>query len=502
MKKIIIFIVLFSSVLFPQSQFSNFIASLNSAPNDSVRTKMIDSFIVYARTRGIPFIEDSTVNFIYRGNGTNVYLAGDMNGWSTSSDKFNRVINTNFFYLTKVYEMDARLDYKFIVDGNWILDPENPRTVPGGFGPNSELAMPNYIQPQEILYNPNIPHGKLFDTTFYSTNLNNSRTIRIYTPPNYATTPDSFPLIVVHDGLEYVSLASMHNVLDYLIARNEIEPIVAVFIPPVSRNQEYAGNKMVQFTNFIVNELLPYIENRYRIKRSPQYRAVAGASNGGNISLWLALNHPEVFGNVAAQSSNVITSIQQGFQNSPKLNLKVYLDIGKYDISVLIPLVRNLKTTLQVKGYNLLYKEYNEGHSWGNWRAHIDDFLKFFFPKLSSDVNENFDKSSPIHFNLYQSYPNPFSNESVRIKFKLNDQLKENTISLTKDIFVTIKIFDILGREVKTILNQELSPGNYEITLSGNEFAAGIYYYQMQVYYNNLKTISKLTQTRKMVCIK
>ncbi|MBU2447170.1 MAG: hypothetical protein KJ666_16575 [Bacteroidetes bacterium] len=422
MKKFI-FILFLTQIQFThaQSNFTNFVSAVNSASSDAEKTRLVDSFIVHAHSVGIPYIEGTTCNFIYRGTGANIYLAGDMNGWSASTDKLQKLSTTNFFYLTKTYELDARLDYKFVRDGNWILDPENLKTVSGGFGPNSELAMPNYVQPPEIKYYSEISHGTLKDTTFFSLYLGNPRTVRVYLPPNYSTSTDSFPMILFHDGLEYVSLASAHNVIDYLISRNEIEPVIAVFIPPVNRTQEYAGGSMGTFTNFIVNEVIPYIDSRYRTKRNSGSRATAGASNGGNISLWLAYSHPEVFGNVAAHSSNVITSTSQGFQNSPKLNLKVYLDIGKYDIARLIPLVRNLKSILESKSYDLYYREYNEGHSWGFWRAHIDDYLKFFFPKTSTKVEENKEINSIDGFKLYQNYPNPFNPETT-IKYVVSSK--------------------------------------------------------------------------------
>lgn len=489
MKRILIFIVFLINTNFAQSNFQNFISSLYSASTDSIRMKMIDSFMVVAKAQGIPYIEDTIANFIYRGNGNNVYLAGDFNGWSSSADKLNKVYGTNFFFISKIFERDARLDYKFIVDGNWILDPNNPRTCPGGFGPNSELAMPDYIQPVEIKYYQDIPHGILRDTTFYSSILNNSRTIRVYLPTNYESTTDSFPMILMHDGLEYISLASMHNVLDYLIAHNKIEPVIGVFVPPVNRTPEYAGNQINSFKNFIVQELLPYIRNRYRIKSGPENCAVAGASNGGNISLYLALNHPEIFGNVAAQSSNVISSISNGFQNNPKLNLKVYLDIGKYDISQLIPLVRNLKSILHSKGYDLIYHEYNEGHSWGNWRAHIDDYLTFFFPKKSTDVKENRGKIIPDRFKLHQNFPNPFNNSS-KILFEIPETG-----------FVSLKIYNSLGQEITTIFNESKSPGKYEVVLKSDNLSGGVYFYQMKfIDLRNQK--HSYVETKKMIFLK
>jgi len=475
--------------IFAQSNFQNFISSLYSAPNDSIKMKMIDSFMVVARAQGIPYIEDTIANFIYRGSGSNVYLSGDFNGWSSSADKLNRVYGTNFFFISKIFERDARLDYKFIVDGNWILDPNNPKTCPGGFGPNSELAMPDYIQPVEIKFYPDIPHGTLRDTTFYSSILNNSRTIRVYLPPNYESTTDSFPMILMHDGLEYISLASMHNVLDYLIAHNKIDPVIGVFVPPVNRTPEYAGNQINSFKNFIVQELLPYIRSRYKIKSGPENCAVAGASNGGNISLYLALNHPEIFGNVAAQSSNVISSISEGFQNNPKLNLKVYLDIGKYDIALLIPLVRNLKSILQSKGYELIYREYNEGHSWGNWRAHIDDYLTFFFPKKSSDVKEEKGDLIPQKIKLHQNFPNPFNNSS-----KILFEIPETGL-------VNLKIYDSLGQEISTLVNETKLPGKYEVTWNANNLSAGIYFYQLR-FANTKNQKMSFIETKKMIYLK
>lgn len=490
MKKILIISFFISSIVFAQSNFQNFIQALNSASSDSVKTKMIDSFMIVAKTQGIPYVEDTIANFIYRGSGNNVYLSGDFNGWSSSADKLNRVSGTNFFYITKIFERDARLDYKFIVDGNWILDPNNPRTCPGGFGPNSELAMPAYVQPVEIKYYPNIPHGTLRDTTFYSTNLNNSRTIRVYLPPNYEATTDSFPLILMHDGLEYISLASMHNILDYLISENQIEPVIGVFVPPVNRTPEYAGNQMQAFSNFIVNELMPYLRNRYRIKSGAENFAVGGASNGGNISLYLALNFPNVFGNVAAQSSNVISSISQGFQNNPKLNLKIYLDIGKYDIAVLIPLVRNLRSILQSKGYEMIYQEFNEGHSWGNWRAHIDDYLKFFFPKKTTRVNDEESNLIPQKIKLYQNYPNPF-NSGSKIRF-----------DVPKAGFISLKIFDTLGSEIKSITKEIEKPGQYELNFDASTISSGIYFYQINFVENISGQQNRTSEIKKMVVLK
>ena len=359
--------------------FDDFLAQLDATPLDQ-RPALVDSFI--DTTAAFPLVEQDTLaHFIYRGSAQSISLPGDANAWTIGASPMTLVAGTDLWHRTQSYEIDARLDYKFVLNGsNWILDPLNPNTVLGGFGPNSELCMPAYQAPPEIEFYPEIPHGSLQDTLFYSVNMGNSRTIRVYLPPSYDVSSDCYPMILFHDGLEYISLANADNVIDYLIHHERIVPIIAVFVPPVGRNEEYAGSLQNKFTSFIVEEIIPWLDSRFRTLAGPESRAVLGASNGGNISLWFGLNHPDIFGNIAAQSGYIQSSIYDRFQNSPVLDVKLYLDLGTYDIPMLIPLVRDFIPILQAGGYTYRYQEYHEGHSWGSWRAHIDDALEMFFP--------------------------------------------------------------------------------------------------------------------------
>jgi len=377
-KSVLIFL-LAAYVMLNAQTFENFLNRITAAP-DSLKPAITDSFL--NAVPSFPYVErDTVVHFLFRGNATSVTIAGDANHWNPAAFPMRQIPGTDLWYYTSIFESDARLEYKFVLNEKyWILDSLNPHLIKGGFGPNSELFMPGYLPPPEIEYYPNIPHGELEDTVFYSTNLRNSRTIKIYLPPGYRSSTDSFGVILFHDGLDYLNLANARNVLDYLIWKKRIQPVIALFVPPVNRREEYAGNLKTAFAAFITEELMPWIDSRYRTCGNPSRRATLGASNGGNIALWLGLHHSDVFGKIAAQSSNVQVPIFAGFLNGPKLNLQFYLDVGRYDIPELIPLVQNLHQLLISRGYICQYRVFHEGHSWGNWRAHIDNALEQFFP--------------------------------------------------------------------------------------------------------------------------
>jgi enterochelin esterase family protein len=389
-----------------------------------------------------PYTEsDTLVHFVYNSTAQSVSMAGDATGWNPNK-VFTHIPGSTFWYYSTSYEADARLDYKLVINGSsWILDPKNPHTCAGGFGPNSELRMPAYVAPPEINYINTIPHGTLKDTVFSSYILGNSRLVRVYLPPGYPSGSDAYPVILFHDGPEYLSLGNTNNILDYLISEHLMVPVIGIFVPPVDRTAEYAGNKIDKFTDFIITELMPKMDTRYKTSRDPAKRAMAGASDGGNISLYIGMKHPEQFGKIAAQSSDVIPAISQTFSNGPKLNLELFIDIGTYDIAILIPMVHGLRDILQAKGYTYQFREWHEGHSWGNWKGHLRLPLLQFFP-ITGGVN---DTPGNHGFNLEQNRPNPFHGKT-HIPFIA-------PIGSTVELTLT----DMSGKTVETIFSGKVT---------------------------------------------
>ena len=103
-------------------------------------------------------------------------------------------------------------------------------------------------------------------------------------------------------------------------------------------------------------------------------------------------------------------------------------------------------------------------------------------------VNEN--PISPNEFHLYQNSPNPF-NPSTRIKFTIPTVIASET---KQSQFVILKIYDVLGNEVATLVNEEKSEGTYEIEFDATSMPSGVYFYQLQA--------ENFTDTKKMILMK
>jgi len=366
-----------------------------------VEVEAIISGFIEERRGDFPLIEGDLVTFVYNGEvALRATVPSDINRWDTKAHEMERLDQSDLHYLTLRLPRDARIDYKFYVDGMWMMDPLNDKTVSGGFGPNSAFSMPDYEPSPEIEYVDSLPHGTLETHEFESEIIAGARKVQVYLPSSYRalitqevalldgggeerTEPrfaGTYPVIFVQDGGEYITLGSMANVLDYVIAHELVPPMVAVFVDPLDRNYEYFLNK--DYERMVVDEIVPLIRESYDVSVKPESNAIMGASLGGAISVMIALNHPDMFGNCGSQSGAF--GINDGelikrVASEPKRDVDFYLDCGTF--GDLLEENRRMKKVMEEQGYPLMYREFNQGHSWGNWRVHIDDMLVFFWGK-------------------------------------------------------------------------------------------------------------------------
>ena len=141
-----------------------------------------------------------------------------------------------------------------------------------------------------------------------------------------------------------------------------------------------------------------------------------------------------------------------------------------------IGFVPGFGTTTETHSYN--YSDAGLHSGTYTYRLKQMDFDGSF--EFSNEVEV--EVTSPIQFELEQNYPNPF-NPSTTIKY-----------SIPQTSNVVIKLFDVLGNEVKTLVNEEKPAGTYEITWYAENFPSGVYFYQLKA--------GDFIQTKKMVLMK
>jgi len=99
----------------------------------------------------------------------------------------------------------------------------------------------------------------------------------------------------------------------------------------------------------------------------------------------------------------------------------------------------------------------------------------------------------PEIYALFQNYPNPF-NPTTKIKFDIPVSSMSFPNAPIGNPLLVLKVFDLLGREIATLVNEQLAPGTYEVTFDGNNYSSGIYFYQ-------LKT-NDFCETKKLILLK
>jgi len=358
-------------------QFNDLLASFSSMGNEK-RQLTLEK---YLGEHQVPLIEEnSKVFFVYKGEAESVAIAGDATAWKPDM-MLQRIEGTDYWYYEATYEPDARLEYKIVLNGNdWLLDPLNPQVIQGGMGPNSELLMPAYEPPLYTQERDVVPWGTYFDTVMVSKYFDEPRQLRIYLPPRYERGTESYPVAFFHDGFMFFDMTDARDIMDNMIYEQIMRPIIAVFVEPGMRDEEFSGRFQKKYARFIFDELMHWIDQGYRTLPSPEFRAQIGISNGGNIALWLLAANPRKNALAAAFSSNVEQSINRSYSMMEFQQQKIFLVLGKYDIPFLVPLVKNLSSLLERKGCNYIFKEYPEGHNWKFWQKHLPEALEYLFP--------------------------------------------------------------------------------------------------------------------------
>ena len=352
----------------------------------------IDAFL---RAHRVPLVEGRTVTFVYVGAADEVRLRHWISGLPTSQP-FARFHGSPMWTLSLDIPEGSRVEYKLeLVRGGHhqlVQDPLNENLARDPYGANSVVYGAGYSRPDWIGHDAEARLGEIQEQKVESAAFGESRDVLVYVPARFRTTR-RYPLLVVHDGPDYVKFASLRTVLDNLIHRLEVQPMIVALTGSPNRLVEYANDE--RHARFVCDELLPLLESRYPLLPQPAARGLMGASFGGVASLSTAWRRPGVFGNLLLQSGSFVFTDIGDHDRGPVFDPVVrfmsefrarpgrpadqaYVSCGTYE--GLIYYNRSIVPLLQSTGMHVRFTEARDGHNWENWRDRLREGLTTLFP--------------------------------------------------------------------------------------------------------------------------
>lgn len=183
--------------------------------------------------------------------------------------------------------------YSFIVDGVQVSDPNNPFIFANERFKNSLVDITG--DRPLIHAKQNVPQGKIAYRYYKSKPLEATRRMVVYTPPGYEDNNRQYPVLyLIHGATDteetWYKVGRINDIMDNLIAQGKAEPMLIVM--PYANPAPSPGDA---FNKDLITEIIPYIENNYRVLSDRKNRAIAGFSRGGGQTLDLGLYNIDLF---------------------------------------------------------------------------------------------------------------------------------------------------------------------------------------------------------------
>ncbi|HVW78589.1 MAG TPA: alpha/beta hydrolase-fold protein [Alloacidobacterium sp.] len=244
---------------------------------------------------------------------------------------------------------------------------------------------------------------------FHSRFLADDRDITVYLPPQYEEDAERrFPVLYMHDGQNLFDPATsfvpgrtwrVAENADQVIGAGEAEPLMIVGIANTgehrlaeytqSADRKMGGGEADKYGRLITEELMPFIDARYRTLQGREHTGMAGSSLGGLVTLYLGLQYANLFGKLGVLSPSVWWNHKSiiGYVNEVRLQHRprIWLDVGDAEGRKTLADADLLERRLRANGWipeiDLHYERVAGGtHDEAAWAERVSPMLRFLFP--------------------------------------------------------------------------------------------------------------------------
>ena len=367
----------------------------------------IDQFLALHE---VPLVEGRFCTFLYRGEADEVRLAQRIVGLPDRLP-MRRLPRTDLWYVILEVPEGSRIDYQIeVCRGGRVErenDPLNPKLSYSPVGNSSVCFGHGYVTPDWTEPDPAAPLGRLIDVVVHSHTQSRDYPVTLYLPADIRPT-GAYPLLVVHDGGDFLKYAAAKTVLDNLIHRRQMAETVVVFLRPLDRLTEYADS--AEHAEFVTRELLPLLESELPLAGEPSTRCLLGSSFGAVASLSTARRFPDTYGSLVLLSGSfvftsdgaphgggpafdpVVEFVNDYRKRPTKVADRLFMSCGAFE--PLIVRQRPMLETFRSVGMQVRYVEPYDGHSWVNWRDRLCDALSFVDPPVDRVMVDALDERS------------------------------------------------------------------------------------------------------------
>ena len=344
----------------------------------------------------VPIVEGSRCTFLFRGEADEVFVVQRIVGLPELLP-MQRLRDTDLWYLVLELPEGSRVNYQLeIRRGTHVErtnDPLNEKLSYSPVGASSVCFGHGYEPPEWTMPDPDARPGELMQLTVPSRALRRDCPVTLYLPARFRRTA-SYPLLLVHDGPDFLQYAAAKTVLDNLIHRLDVAETIVAFLHPQERLTEYANS--TAHSRFLTSELVPRLETTLPLVGKRSARCLLGSSFGAVASLSTAVRSPDTYGSLVLMSGSfVFTDI--GFDHGggaafdPVVKFvnryrtrpthvadRLFVSCGVYE--PLIAPNRSMIPTFESTGMTVRYVEARDGHNWENWRDRLRDALTWVYP--------------------------------------------------------------------------------------------------------------------------